>query len=83
MRFIGLLLALLGLMVSWFFGIQGTGNIGADFSTMRTRLAALFNLPGLAGPSSPTSTQATTNTPGGKTSSSGAPFNPRGNPGTI
>ncbi|HXJ28218.1 MAG TPA: hypothetical protein VNH17_21050 [Streptosporangiaceae bacterium] len=60
MRFIGLVFVLSSAAIAWFLGIKGTGNVGTDVNNMRTRLAQLLNLPGLAPPgSSPTNVSGT------------------------
>lgn len=61
MRFVGLVMALTGIAVAYFFGITGTGNPQADMVTARSKLAQLLNLPGLAAtPSSPSAAGSST-----------------------
>ncbi len=43
MRFVGLLLVLIGLAVGYYLGFRGE-----SFAQMRNRLAQLLNLPGIA-----------------------------------
>lgn len=58
MRFIGLVMVLVGVGIGYFLGFKGTGDPAADVATARTRLAQLLNLPGLNPPTASSSAAA-------------------------
>ncbi len=80
MRFVGLVLVLVGLAVGYFLGY-----LGLTIDQARARLAQLLNLPGLAPPASSSSSGQAPPAPGpgGKQTRTGRPFNPRGNLGSL
>ena len=81
MRFVGAVLVVVAFGLMYFMAYKGM-----TIDQARTRLATLLNLPGLKPPAASVNGSAPSVpliTPGGGTTSSGRPFNPRGNLGSL
>jgi uncharacterized protein YjeT (DUF2065 family) len=68
MRFVGLVLVLVGLAVGYFLGY-----LGMTIDQARARLALLLNLPGLAPPATPTVHKTMTRGSNNNSTTSGVP----------